>query len=527
MGKATANREGAKARKREKAVSRLRAFAVCSLFFALPAAAAEVRFDGSYRLRFNDDTNLALDDSGYLSGQHGWMEHRLRLTPKIVEIGEQGGIEIQASFDILSGIVAGDTSNTFAGYGLTDLTRRNGLRAEGFDFRHLFTQIRLPIGLLEVGQMPSHWGMGMVANGGEGEDNVDFGDVRYGDIVERLLFATRPFVGLLGPKSELARQLAVAVSGDLVYRDRYANLVQRNGGGLQWGDVAWQFVSALVYDPSDATRAGVYVARRVQSFAASGGDLHIWVFDGHVRHAVPLQSGLLLSLEGEAAQIYGGTSHAPNLSALGTTRVSQQGAALRLQAAKNLFEAELEGGYASGDANPFDDQATAFTMNRDYKVGLVLFDQVLMFQSQNAARRLSNPQLVGTPPPGLDLLPTEGAVTDAMYLKPTLRFKPPVWNGTLRLVGSLLFARAPQPVLDPYWTLISSAPANSFGHAAGRNYGAELDGAVGYHGRLSGKLGFEAGVQAGYLFPGNAFTRSDGTRMPGAYATRFRATLTF
>jgi hypothetical protein len=251
------------------------------------------------------------------------------------------------------------------------------------------------------------------------------------------------------------------------------------------------------------------------------------VFDAYLRHARPLQSGLLLSVEGEAAQVYGGTSHAPNLSALGTTQISQQGAALKLGAAKGTVEGELEGGYASGDANPFDAQANAFMMNRDYKVGLVLFDQVLMFQSQNAARRLSNPKLVGTPPPGLDLLPTEGAVTNALYLKPTLRWKPPLWNGSLRLVGSVLLARAPQPVLDPYQTLVSSAPVNSFGHAAGQNYGTELDGAASYLGRISGALGYEVGVQAGYLFPGNAFTRSDGTRMPGAYATRFRGTLTF
>lgn len=497
------------------------------LLCAMPAAAAEVRFDGSYRLRFNDDTNLALDNTGYLSGQKDWAEHRLRLTPKIVEIGENGGIEIQASFDVLSGIVAGDTASDFRGYGLTDLSVRNGLRAEGFDFRHLFATFRLPVGLLEFGQMPSHWGMGMVANSGNGEDNVDFGDVRFGDIVDRILFATRPFIGLFGPKSELAKHLAVAVSGDLVYRDRYAQLLVKNGGGLQLGDVAWEGVGALVYDPSDATRAGVYVARRVQTFAASGGDLHIWVYDAHLRHSQALQSGLLLSIEGEAAEILGGTSHAPNLSALGTTRVNQQGAALRLGAARGLLEAELEGGYASGDANPFDDQSNNFTMNRDFKVGLVLFDQVMMFQSQNTARRLSNPQLVGTPPPGIDLLPTEGAVTDAMYLKPTVRYKPPLWNGSLRLVASALFARAPQPVLDAYQTLFASAPVNTFGHGAGQNYGTELDAAVGYHGRISGPLGFEAGVQYGYLFPGNAFTRSDGTRMPGAHATRFRATLVF
>jgi hypothetical protein len=166
-------------------------------------------------------------------------------------------------------------------------------------------------------------------------------------------------------------------------------------------------------------------------------------------------------------------------------------------------------------------------MNRDYKVGLILFDEVLMFQSQNAARRLADPKLLGAPLPGLDLLPTEGAVTNALYLKPTLRWKPRVLGGTLRFVGSALFARAPQAVIDPYQALISSAPKNAFGHDAGRNYGVELDGAVGYHARISGAFGFETGVQLGYLIPGNAFTRLDGRRMPAAYGMKVRATFVF
>ncbi len=232
-------------------------------------------------------------------------------------------------------------------------------------------------------------------------------------------------------------------------------------------------------------------------------------------------------MEGEAAQIYGGTNHVPNLTAPGMSRVSQQGAALRGGLARGQFEGELEVGYASGDANPFDGQSNNFQMNRDYKVGLVLFDEVLMFQSQNAARRLSDPSLFGAPPQGLDLLPTEGAVTNALYLKPTLRYKPRVLRGGLRLVGSALFARAPQPVLDVYQALVWSAAKNAFGHDAGRNYGIELDGAIGYQARLSGALGFETGVQFGYLFPGNAFTRADGSRMPGAYALRVRATFVF
>ena len=493
---------------------------------AAPAFAADVRVDGSYRLRLATDTNLALDESGFASGQQTWAEHRLRLTPKIVELGQ---IEIQGSFDVLSGIVAGDTAADFRGYGFTDRSEKNGFKSTGFDFRHLFVKINTGVGIFEVGQMPSHWGMGMVANSGNGEEETDFGDVRFGDIVDRLLFATRPFQALLGPKSELGKHLALALGADLVYRDRYASLVVRNGGGLQWGDTAFQGLGALVYDPTENTRVGFYATRRVQSFAANGGDLHIWVFDGHVRHSMPFDAlgGLVLSVEGEAAQIYGGTSHAPNLSALGSTRVNQQGGALRVMAARGEVEAELEGGYASGDANPFDDQASSFSMNRDFKVGLVLFDEVMLFQTQNAARRLSDPKLLGAPPPGLDLLPTEGAVTNAMYLKPTLRFKPSFLGGKIRLVGSALFARAPQPVVDAYQALVYSGPRNAFGAVAGKNYGVELDGAVSYRTRIRDPLGFEAGVQFGYLMPGDAFTRVDGSRMPGAYAMKVRATFVF
>jgi hypothetical protein len=496
------------------------------LFLSRGPHAAEVRFDGSYRLRFNADTNLLLDDQGFASGQKSWAEHRLRLTPKIVEIRENSGLEIQTSFDILSGIFGGDVAADFRGYGLTDRSQRSGFRAQGFDFRYLFAQIRTNVGTVEIGQMPTQWGMGMLVNNGNGENQNDFGDARFGDIVDGALFATRPLVSMLGPKSEFAQKLGLLVAGEVIYRDRFAQLIVKNGGGLQIGDVAWQGVGALVYDPSDGTRAGVYVSRRVQNFAASAGNLHIWTFDGYIRHSRALESGYLLSVEGEAAQIYGGTTHVPNLAAPGMTRVSQQGAALRGGLARGEIEGELEGGYASGDANPFDGQSNNFQMNRDYKVGLVLFDEVLMFQSQNAARRLSDPSLYGAPPQGLDLLPTEGAVANALYLKPTLRYKPRILRG-LRLVGSALFARAPQPVLDVYQALVWSAAKNSFGHDAGRNYGIELDGAIGYQARLSGALGFETGVQFGYLFPGNAFTRADGSRMPGAYAMRMRATFVF
>lgn len=497
------------------------------LVAAAPALATEVRVDGSYRLRLASDTNLVLDDAGTALGQSHWAEHRLRITPKIVE---GSVLEIQGSFDVVSGLLGGDVANDFRGFGWQGRSDpHGGLHAGGFDFRHFFLELKLPVGLLQLGQMPSHWGMGLVAHGGNGEEESDFGDVRFGDIVDRLLFATRPLVALLGPRSFLAQHLALALAGDLVYRDRYAQLIQSApGNSLRIGDKAAQFVAAALFDPSEATRVGFYTARRVQAFALDGGDLHIWVFDAHARTLFQPESlPLTFSLEAEAAQIYGGTSHAPSLNAPGTSRVNQQGAVVRGLISNGPLEAELEGGYASGRANPFDDQVTAFQMNRDFKVGLVLWDEVMQFQTQNAARRLSDPALLGRPPPGLDLLPTEGAVTNALYLKPTLRYRPALLGGKLRAVASVLFARAPEPVIDLYQALVSSAPRNSFGAVAKRSYGTEVDGALGYRTRLATELGVEAGVQAGYLFPGDAFDRADGTRMPGAFSGKLRGTLIF
>jgi hypothetical protein len=501
--------------------------AVLILLLGLPAAGASVRFDGAYRLRFNGDTALGLDETGFSSGQKKWFEHRLRLTPKVVELSDDSGIEMQASFDILSGEFAGDVASDFRQFGVTERSERNGFKANGFDFRHLFVHIRFPFGTFQVGQMPSHWGMGMVANSGDGEDTSDFGDARYGDIVERVLFATRPLLGALEPRNDFARQFTVALAGDVVYRDRYAQLLVSEGSGVTWGDVALQLVGMAIYDPGEGTRAGLYVVRRIQDYAASGGDLHTWTFDGHARRGFALGAGAVLSLEGEAAFITGGTSHTGSLANGGTTGITQGGAALRAGLAYGTVEFELEGGYASGDGNPFDDTQHAFSMNRDYKVGLVLFDEVRMFQTQNTARRLSDPALSGAPPKGLDLIPTQGAVSNALYLKPTLRYRPSFLGGRLRLVGSVLLARAPEPVIDAYQAFLTSSPLNAFGQPAGKDYGIEVDGAVGWRMKLVDTLALETGVQVGYLFPGNAFTRADGSRMPGVWATRVRATLVF
>ncbi|HWE24743.1 MAG TPA: hypothetical protein VG496_12475, partial [Myxococcales bacterium] len=390
---------------------------------ALPAAAADIRVDGSYRFRFNTETNYSLDGTGQKLGQEQWLEHRLRISPKIVE---PDLIEIQGSFDVLSGMVAGDLAPKFQELGWLGRSDYDGVHASGFEFRHLFVTLRMPFGIFQLGQMPADWGMGMYINGANQENAVDFGDQRFGDIVDRVLFATRPF-GFLGPRSEIAQHVAFAIAADIVYRDRYATLFINSAkasqsifpvSGLHWGDVASEVVMALVWDPSAESRAGLYVSRRWQEYALGGGEMDTWLIDLHARTIFPVGWLGVLSLEAEAAEVYGNTTHSPNLSGL-RTQIAQQGAAGRAVLSHGTIEAEFETGYASGDSNPFDDANTQFQFNRDYKVGLVLFDEVLQFQTQNSARRLALPNTFARPFAGVDLLPSEGAVTNAIYLKPT------------------------------------------------------------------------------------------------------------
>src|SRR5207302_11119583 len=133
---------------------RLSAFC-CALLLGSSARAAEVRFDGAYQLGFHLNSNYQLDPDQRL-GQTAWGEHRLRLTPKIVQ---PEVLELQAQFDVVCGLLAGDRTPAFGELGWTERSERNGVRARGFDFRYLFAALRLPVGVLQLGQMPNQWGM--------------------------------------------------------------------------------------------------------------------------------------------------------------------------------------------------------------------------------------------------------------------------------------------------------------------------------------------------------------------------------
>lgn len=234
-----------------------------------------------------------------------------------------------------------------------------------------------PVGLVRGGQQPSHWGMGIVAN--DGDHPSLFGDYRYGNIVEQVLFATKPF----GVKSPFV----VALAGNLVYRDNVAILTN--------GDRALQGILAAFYEQGP-DMLGVYGVYRDQSHAQQSGanflysdNIHVGVIDlaGHFARpiAVPNETAYVFGAFEAATELgatdeertvyqlpggpwtkiqaYGGSATLGVVLAGHEGKKPESGAMASRPDLYGHVVAQVEVGYASGDANPDDTTEKRFVFN--------------------------------------------------------------------------------------------------------------------------------------------------------------------
>ncbi len=120
---------------------------------------------------------------------------RLRLEPTI---NASEAVRVHAQIDVLDNYVLGSNEGTLSNatgspypvpywsssraYLRDDPTADRPLIIP----RRVWADVQTPIGLLSFGRMPSHWGLGILANAGTGLDQD------YGDTVDRLQFAIPP-----------------------------------------------------------------------------------------------------------------------------------------------------------------------------------------------------------------------------------------------------------------------------------------------------------------------------------------------
>jgi hypothetical protein len=487
--------------------------------------ALRIQIHGEYQIRGTLLSDLPLaefgsDPSTTSLGQTARLYHWLRITPRL---SFRDKLNVVGQIDVPRGLLGGQLTHHVDS---ADMPYDEHMPIE-LHPRWLYLEYLSPIGLFRVGQQPSHWGMGILAN--DGDHPSLFGDYYRGAIVERVLFATKP-AGIDSPFS-------LALAGDLVFRDPNAELSD--------GDKAFEGVLAAFYQDKRDNMLGFYgvyrYQRRTQSdLTARAFDetLKVWVLDssGRFNARIPGVQGHVFG-EYEVAYELGDTSYLRTLSqAAGHERedIRALGAALRFGAATTTgqgddrwgdFVASLEWGWAQGDANPYDGVSHRFRFDPNHNVGLILFDEVLNWKTARAANIASDPGLTQRPAPGVDLLPSNGAIFGATYLNPTVVIRP---VRPLDLKLGAVIAESTADFVDPVAVSVKGRYQNyDGGDPKSHDLGIELDGGFEYRLALDFDMTLALGAQGGAFFPGNAFADASGHKMSNQYLAVGRLGLQF
>ncbi|MBK7977161.1 MAG: hypothetical protein IPK07_29145 [Deltaproteobacteria bacterium] len=484
-------------------------------------------------------------------------EHRLRLEPKVELFGQA---TIVSQLDVLDGLLWADTGDrSFLEF--SDLPPPNtvGDSFDSFRVNRAWAEWTSPAGVLRVGRQPSHFGLGVVTNDGDGED-LAFGDKHVGDASDRVLFGTKPI-----------SLVTALVSGERPDADHDPLTL---GVGFDWhvdrgvvvepGDDTQQVLMALVWDASGSTAVHERVAHRAAGSASGAASrvgfyaayrdqthddrliqgtarpveefLEAWVLDtsGRLIARAASEGDFELRFEWEAAYVTGDTNFTVSRlvstpsDPFPTSDAEQWGGVGRLIAESESAVFRFELGAASGDGNRYDGHVRDFRFHPDYDVGLVLFSDLLASMTAAQAYNVVHQLGEGGPVPfvGANYLASDGGVTNAVYVNPIVEVDPR--PGTA-LIAGLLWARALESLVDPFNDAFFGGAAgtlNSYGGQAGsKDLGVELDFAV----HQAVPLGWDVlrgdvGLEYGHLFTGNAFVDARGRAVPDVDLIRIKLT---
>lgn len=389
--------------------------------------------------------------SGFFPGQARpgtLMVSRARIQPGL-------NFEERAKFfmtvDAFDGVVWGDNqsvASTALFAGDPTVTGVDGQEMDPLELKRMWMEFKIPVGLFRVGRQGSNWGMGLLANEGNGFDD-SFGENHYGSTYDRFIFATRPVTiaqTIAGKKNAREIPLVAAVGVDRLVEDPliqyfgydcdpedpdddarcaatddHGTTEERDASqrsDLWWVDTqddVWEMVYVLIYrgdgvklgnTVGDVT-AGVYAVNRRQQET----DSNVLILDAYTKVEVAK-----ILLEGEVLHI-GGETRAITLASDDPEdplykKADIWGYVARGGYQDEVFTALLEHGYASGDSTPTDADFTGRPLHPDYNVGLILYEEV--FARVTAEKW-------GDEAKGLW---SNGGVYNSRYLFPQVRYRP-------------------------------------------------------------------------------------------------------
>ena len=407
--------------------------------------------------------DLVANPDGVNLGQDFVLSQRLRPGVEL----RTGSFVLRTQADVLSGQLVGDAWDI---PGTEDERHREHVGVldadDTFTMRRASVQGRLGPVQVEAGLVLSHWGLGLLANDGE-HDPIGFGTSDFGDRVLRLRLTTAPF-----GKGDNKKPIYISLAGDRVVEDELA-LMSRE-------QEAWQGIASVLYADKQGRKLGVYGVYRNQLEGDNVRKTEAGVADVYGELPVAIGEDRLI-VAFEAVGISGFTSRGNTYNHFDGVKV--RSAALVGQARYELGGEEgplagtLRAGWLSGDGDPEDGVSHDFTADRDFDVGMVMFDELGGAIDAGAYSQLTDSQYSYLPPDGADLVVNEGAVRRAAYVQPVVEVKPKPWLG---LKAGAVFAWQTGPIMQPFETFQNGGvPANHLAETtSGHSLGTELDWAV-------------------------------------------------
>lgn len=408
----------------------------------LPRDKTEVAVSGYLRTRGEALHNLDLDRGLAPNGQPlfpvsqvnpkaqtltHW-DMRLRTDVALYAPGSMAGVK--ARFDVLDNLALGSLPD-----GVPSAVTTQRSPAEAIRVRRAWGELLLPFGFLAAGRMGTHWGLGMVANGG------DCLDCDSADASDRVAFIT-PLVGHIwalaydfSATGPVAQRPAQNRTIDL---ERTTNVRTATFAWMSWRSdevrerrrkatkTTVEYGSYITHRWQNDDVPGTYLptAQPLDPFANGGAGVmargfSASAFDGWLRLTFPWAR-----VEAETAFLTATveqSSLVPGVLLRDPVKSRQVGAVIQTDFGEpdGTFTAGLDGGYASGDPAPGfgvvqrpaapapqpgdldgpqaiprrDNRIDNFRLHPDYRVDRILFREIL------------------------------GAVTDAVYARPHARVR--------------------------------------------------------------------------------------------------------
>lgn len=400
--------------------------------------------------------------------------------------------------------------------------------------KRAWLEFQIPVGVVRIGRMPSHWGMGLLANGGgsghldattpagkparrigDHFTSEDFGDKHFGSTADRIVFITKPLsiYKTITKQADTSSNFIMGYAFDVLsespwllnegYERRFRPLGQQGYISRGANDDVKQHVMLAVYnDPdweqvryTDELRVGFYGVYRTaeqssQKPSALDPDQTCGSFEGEDFPCIDTGSKVWIAdiwwkirygtwfTEGELYKI-GGTTFGgvPFPGQNNKKKADIRAGVARFGYVSDELDGLLELGHASGDDSLADDDLRQRAVHPDFNVGMILFEETLR---EHSARTYGVPLASETAPQGAYGFFSQGGVINANYLFPKVRYRPQMAIAKslgLEVVGGVLMAWADK--LGSTASLFyACAAVCGEGQTSSKYLGTELDLAV-------------------------------------------------